>query len=57
MPSLKLTGQTVFELESRNHTQTDGQTDGRHIKLIGCLVVRNQEKWKDLVKNENIVIL
>ena len=29
MSSLKLIGQTVFKLESGNHTRTDGQTDGR----------------------------
>ena len=29
MTSLKLIGQTVFKLESGNHTRTDGQTDRR----------------------------
>ena len=41
MPSLKLIGQMLFELESRNHTRTDGQTDVGPNNLIGRLVTRN----------------
>ena len=44
MSSLKLIGQTVFKLESGNHTRTDGQTDVGHINLIGGLVTRNPPK-------------
>ena len=45
MSSLKLIGQTVFKLESRNHTRRDGQMDRwmdvGHINLIGGLVTCN----------------
>ena len=44
MSSLKLIGETVFKLESRNHTRTDGQTDVGHINLIGGLVTHNPPK-------------
>ena len=44
-------GQTVFELESGNEN-VDGQTDVRHINLIGGLVTRNQPKNSKFNDNE-----
>ena len=47
LSSLNLIGQSVFELESGNENvdgQTDGQTDVRHVNLIGGLVTRNPPK-------------
>ena len=41
---MKLIGHMLFELESGNHTRTDGQTDVGHINLIGGMVTRNPLK-------------
>ena len=36
--------QSIFELESRNKKNVDGQTDVGHIHLIAGLVTRNPPK-------------
>ena len=48
LSSLNSIGQTVFELESGDEN-VDGQTDVRHINLIGGLVTRNPPKYVNFI--------